>query len=175
MEVKKFSEFLVNEARTNKSEVVDKLKKMLSDKPTLEMGKCADEKGIYSLAGMKKYLSEYKTVEVSNALHELQNDKKYDLKYIYVKVSHWDKSMPYWYFGLSESEAKKLKEEYEKEELQRNKEEYEKSMELRKHQKQVSDAKKEARKSAPKKAATKKSGEGVERKPGGTRGRKKKS
>jgi len=175
MEIQKYSDFILNEARVNKAEVVKDLVDMLKKKPHVEMDKLANERGLYGLAGMKKYLSgKYTSIQVDNALHDLQNDKKSGLKSVYVKVSHWNKSMPYWYMDLTEAEVKKLKEEYEEEEVRKNKEELDKQSERKKAQQAASDAKKEAKAAASKArtAAKKASGKGVERKSGSAPRRK---
>ncbi len=172
MEVQKFSDFLLNEARTNKKEVVDELLEMFKKRPNVEMKGIANERGIYSLAGMKTYLSKYSNVIVNQAFTDIQNDKKIDLKSIRVKVAKWDESIPYWYIGLSEDQAKKLKEEYQEEEFKKNEKDINKKAETKKAVNASSAAKVEARKAASvarktaKKPAAK--GQGAERKAGGT-------
>lgn len=175
MEIQKYSDFILNEARVNKAEVVKDLVDMLKKKPHVEMDKLANERGLYGLAGMKKYLSgKYTTSQVDNALHDLQNDKKSGLKSVYVKVSHWNKSMPYWYMDMNEAEVEKMKKQYEEEEVKKNKEELDKQSERKKSQQAASEAKKDAKAAAAKaRTATKKaSGKGVERKAGTTAKRK---
>lgn len=171
MEVQKFSDFLLNEARTNKKEVVDELLDMFKKRPNVEMKGIANERGIYSLAGMKTYLSKYSNVIVNQAFTEIQNDKKIDLKSISVKVAKWGESIPYWYIGLSADQAKKLKEEYQEEEYKKNEKEITKSTEAKKASSAASAAKVEAKKaaSAARKTAKKPAAKGVgaERKAGG--------
>lgn len=171
MEVQKFSDFLLNEARTNKKDVVDELLDMFKKKPNVEMKGIANERGIYSLAGMKAYLSKYSSLIVNQAFTDVQNDKKIDLKSIRVKVAKWDESIPYWYIGLTEDQAKKLKEEYQEEEYKKNEKDITKDAERRKTSKIASAAKVEAKKAASAaKKTTKKpaaKGAGVERKAGG--------
>jgi hypothetical protein len=174
MEIQKYSDFILNEARVNKAEVVNALTEMFKKKPHVEMDKLANERGLYGLAGMKKYLSgKYTTAAVDNALHDLKNDKKSGLKSVYVNVSHWGKSMPYWYMDLTEAEVKKLKEEYEEEEARKNKEELDKKSARKKSQHAASEAKKDAKEAAAKVRTAKKkaSGKGVERKSGAPRKR----
>lgn len=171
MEVQKFSDFLLNEARTNKKDVVDELLDMFKKKPNVEMKGIANERGLYSLAGMKTYLSKYSNVIVNQAFTDIQNDKKIDLKSIRIKVSKWGESIPYWYIGLTEDQAKKLKEEYQEEEYKKNEKEITKKAETKKAVNIASAAKADARKAASaarkntKKPAAK--GQGAERKAGG--------
>jgi hypothetical protein len=170
MEIQKCSDF-INEARVSKDEVVSSLVDMLKEKPNVQMSKLANERGIYSLAGMKAYLSKYSPTSVGNALQDLQNDKKSGLKTISVKVSVWNQMTPYWYIGLTEDKANRLKEQYEEEEQAKNKVSVEKKTATKKAAKVAADtrkvAKKTATKKAPKKVATKKvkaSGDRVARK-----------
>lgn len=110
----------INEARVSKDDVVAALLDMFKSKPLVKMEKHPDEKGMYSIGGMKKYLSDYKPMTVSNALFAIKDDKKVKLESIY--VSHeWSKDrVPYWYIGLSKEEATKLKENYEKQGKEKN-------------------------------------------------------
>jgi DNA mismatch repair ATPase MutS len=178
MEIKKYTDF-INEARINKDEVIDALTKMFKDKPHVEMDTLPNEKGIYSLAGMKKYLSgKYTSLQVSNAHGDLLNDKNVDIKVIKVRVESWSENVPYWYMDLTEAQAKKIKEEYEEQEKSKNKEEIEKKEKHKKDQKAAAagkaemkkeeTAKKAARKSAPKKTATKAATPKKAAKPSGT-------
>ena len=174
MEIQKFSDFLLNEARTNKKDVVDELLDMFKNRPNVEMKGLANERGIYSLPGMKTYLSKYKSLIVDQAFTDIQNDKKIDLKLIRVKVAKWNESIPYWYIGLTEDQAKKLKEEYQEEEYKKNEKEITKKAESKKASDAASAAKVEVKKAASaakrsaKKSAPVKKGAGVERKPGGS-------
>jgi len=119
MEIIKYSDF-VNEARVNKDEVVDALLKMFKSKPKVKMTTGADEKGLYSLAGMKTYLDKYPSLSVGNALGDIQNDKSIGIKAVSVKVSAWKKSLPYWYLDMSADQVAKMKAEYEEEEEKKN-------------------------------------------------------
>lgn len=124
MEIQKYSDFLLNEAKVSKSDVVSDLLDMLKKKPSVSMDSMSTEKGIYSLSGMKKYFADkYTGTIVGNALGDLQNDKNVDIKSIRVKVSVWKELVPYWYIGLTDTQVKKLKEDYEKEESNKNKKE----------------------------------------------------
>ena len=166
MEIKKYTDF-INEARINKDEVIDALTKMLKDKPHVEMDTLPNEKGIYSLSGMKKYLSgKYTSLQVSNAHGDLMNDKKSDIKSTKVRIESWGENVPYWYTDLTDAQVSKIKGEYEEQEKSKNKEEIEKKEKHKKDQKAAAAGKVEmkkeetakkaaARKSAPKKAATK--------------------
>jgi predicted MPP superfamily phosphohydrolase len=154
MEIQKCSDF-INEARVSKDQVVADLLTMLKEKPNVEMTKLANERGIYSLSGMKSYLSKYNSTSVGNALQDLQNDKKSGLKTISVKVSVWNEMVPYWYIGLTEDKAKKLKEQYEEEELNKNKKSVDKQVATKKANKATADARKTVKKTVTKKAAKK--------------------
>jgi hypothetical protein len=174
MEIQKYSDFIINEARVKKEEIIDKLLDLFKKKPHVEMDRLSNEKGLYSLSGMKKYLSNYTTLQVDQALHDIRNDKSIDLKVIRVFINVWDESIPYYYMDLTEAEAKKIKSEYEEQEMKKNKEEIDKTAERRKVQKAATGAKLAAKKeetakkaAGRKKAAPKKkaSGEGVERAP----------
>lgn len=160
MEIQKCSDF-INEARVSKDQVVSDLTAMFKEKPNVEMTKLANERGIYSLSGMKKYLSKYNPTSVGNALQELQNDKKSGLKVISVKVSVWNEMTPYWYIGLTEEKAKKLKDEYEEEESNKNKTTVDKKVATKKAAKVASDNKRVAKKAAPKKKAARKKASGT--------------
>lgn len=122
MEIKKYSDFILNEARVAKDEVKEALIDMLKKKPKVEMTTLPDEKGIYSLAGLKSHLGEkYNNTAIGNALIDLQNDKKSGLGVVSAYISVWKKKVPYWYIGLTEAEAKKIATQYEKEEAEKNK------------------------------------------------------
>lgn len=171
MDVQKFSDFILNEARVNKEEVVKALTDMLKKKPHVEMDKLPNERGLYGLAGMKKHLSgKYTPIQIDNALGDIKNDKNSGIKSVYVKISHWKKSMPYWYMDLIEAEVEKLKKQYEEEEVRKNKEDMDKVEAKIKTQKASREAKEEAKEQAKKVRSTKTkpkaTGKGVERKSG---------
>lgn len=176
MKIIKCSEFLV-EARVNKDEVIEALVAMFKKKPNVEMESTANERGIYSLAGMKKHLSQYKSMDVGNALGSIKDDKEEDLNVISVYVSKWKEKVPYWYIGLTKEQATKLKDAYEREESNKNKAEVVKKEESKKAATKAN-AEKVAAKKAPKAKTTKDTTEKAERKPGApkkatTRARKK--
>jgi hypothetical protein len=170
MEIQKFVDFILNEARTNKKEVTQELLDMFKNKPHVEMDNLANERGLYSLSGMKRYLSKYSSMAVDQALGDLQNQKDTDLESVYVRVEKWSKSMPYYYMGLTKAQVSKLKSEYEEEEKKKNEKEIDSKVKSQKSAVAASAAKEEAKKSAQearkKTTAKKSSGQGVERKSG---------
>ena len=185
MEIQKYSDFILNEAKVNKEEVISDLTKMFKEKPNVEITSFPNEKGMYSLSGMKKYLSDkYTAAQVDDAHNSIMNDKKKNgVKSVRIKIEKWNQLVPYWYMDLTTEEVNKLKEKYQNEEREKNKKEIDKSQSRRKEQKAADEAKIEvkkevaAKKSAArkvsKKSPVKKSGEGVEPAPR-TRTRRKK-
>lgn len=122
MEIQKYSDFILNEARVTKDEVKEALVDMLKRKPKVEMKTLPDEKNIYSLSGLKAHLgSKYTGTAIGNALGDLQGDKKSGLKVVSAFISIWKEKIPYFYMDLTESEAKKIATQYEKEEAEKNK------------------------------------------------------
>lgn len=162
MEVKRYNQF-VNEAK--KDDAKADLLSMFEKKPTVTMSseKWPTEKGIYSQSGMINYLKgKFTSGQVLNALHDLKNDKKVALKHISVKNHRYNESYPYYYIGLSEAEAKDLKEKYEdaneasnKGPMAKKKEDNEK-VKAAAAKAEESEPKKPAKKVAPKKVAPKK-------------------
>lgn len=167
MDIVKFSDFILNEARTNKKDVIDALVDMFKKKPNVEMNTLPNEKGIYSLAGMKKALSNFNSTAVGNALGELQGDKKSGLKVVRAYISVWDENVPYWYMDMTEAEAGKIAKEYEKEEAAKNKHILDK-----KASSKVTAKKRSTKKAEPKEGSETK---GVERKAGAPKKRVTKS
>lgn len=179
MEIQKCSDF-INEAkaaRIPKSEVKDALLDMFKKKPLVVKSpdakfKYPDEKGLYSLAGMKQHLDKYK--DVDNALADIQNDKSIDLKTTRIKnCLYKNEYIEYWYMDLDKEEVDKIKASYEKDQLEKNKEIVDKQASHKKSSKEAADAKDEikkevkAKKAADKKPTVKKPVEKAERKPGG--------
>ena len=134
MEVKKYSEFVNEAAKTNKSDKAEKAEKvdksvileelldLFTKKPLVKMDTLPDEKGAYSIAGMKQYLNKYKTIDVDSAFHKIISDKKTNpLKTFRAKVKAWGKTIPYWYKDLTEDQVEKTIAKYEKEEGEKNK------------------------------------------------------
>ena len=114
MKLIKYFDFL-NEEKKDRQEVIDALLMLFTKKPLVKMDNLPDEKGLYSLSGMKKYLSgQYTSPEVEVAHHSLSNDKSLRLKSIRVKIGLWNKNLPYWYTGTSDSEVDKIKSRYER-------------------------------------------------------------
>jgi hypothetical protein len=151
MEVKKYGEF-INESK--KDDAQSEIIKMLEDKPTVTMSseKWPTEKGIYSQAGIIKFLKgKFSNNQVLNALHDIKNDKKIGLKSIKVKNFEYNENYPYYYLGLSESEAKDIKDKYEEKNEIDNKKTINKRAEAK-------SAAKKASKKVTKKPVTKKIG-----------------
>ena len=170
MEVQKFSDFL-NEARTNKADVITDLVSVFKSKPNIEMKSLANERGgLYSMAGLKNHLSgKYSSAIIDGAFHDLSNDKTSDMKHLYVKVAAWGESIPYYYIGISDDQAKKLKTSYENEEKTKNKGEIDKSTETKKSAKAVVAAKAEVKKEKAAEKKAKPAADKAERKPGAPR------
>lgn len=179
MEIQKCSDFIINEAKTDKKDTTSDILDMFTKKPNVEMKSLSNERGgLYSVSGLKSYLSgKYTSANVDGAFHDIINDKSSGLKHIYVKVTSWNESIPYYYIGLTDVQAKKLKAEYEAEEYEKNKEQIVKKEIATKASKAAAVAKTEIKKEVTaKKAAAKKTTKpvekGVERKPGGVIKRK---
>lgn len=161
------SEFLLNEARVNKQEIIEAILDILNKKPLIKTNKQSgssstampDEKGMYSIGTLKRELAkDYTALQVLSALHDLQNDKKLGLKHKAVYISNWKESIPYYFLGLSDAEAEKIKSKYEKEEKELNKETIKKRQESKTKQESKKPIKKKVtvkKTATPKKAATK--------------------
>ena len=153
MEVKKYFQF-INEAK--KDDAKEEILKMLEDKPTVKMSNdnWPTEKGIYSQAGMIRFLKDkYTNHQVLGGLHDIKNDKKSGLKHVMVKNYYYNESYPYYYIGLTEEEANKIKESYEEKNEVVNKDAIEKRKESKKaNAKKVAEKKKPAKKVPAKKA-----------------------
>lgn len=156
MEVKKYLDF-VNEAKANKEEVIEALKDMFKSKPNVKMDTVPNEKGMYSIGGMKAHLNEkgFTNKQVDDALHTLMNDKKSGLETARVKIAQWNKTIPYWYIGLDKAEVDKLKDKYEAENLLKNKDKLEKEAEKKTAAKKAAEGKKKIKEDTKKAAAAK--------------------
>jgi|GEM_PF-3421184 len=169
MKIQRFSDFL-NEAKKVKGECAAAILDMLKKKPTVTMDKYPDESGMYSLAGIKKYLSnDFKNSEIGNSLGDIQSDKNVDLKTTRIKNLLYKKNdIVYWYIDLDKEKVDKLKVEYEKNQFEKNKDFLAKDIANRKKSKMASDNKKEGQEKA------KESAKKAERKPGSPRKKTKK-
>ena len=113
MEVIKYSDFLILEAKKQKEEVEQAILDMLDKKPEVETSKWwPNEKCIYSQGGIVKYLKDkFSDSQVTGALGDLGSK----VKHISVKNSEYKSSYPYYFTGLSADEANKVKAKYEEE------------------------------------------------------------
>lgn len=162
MEVKRYDQF-INESK--KDDAKEEILKMLDSKPTVTMSseKWPTEKGMYTQAGIIKHLKDkYTNHQVLNALHDIKNDKKIALKHLTIKNYHYNENYPYYYIGLSEAEAKEIKDKYEEKNEVANKKTIDKRQETKAAAKKAvaekRPAKKVAKKVAAKKVAAKKVG-----------------
>jgi hypothetical protein len=155
MEVKRYDSF-ITEAK--KDDAKEEIIKMLNSKPTVTMSNenWPTEKDIYTQAGVCRYLKDkYTSSQVLGALNDIKNDKKIELKSIRVKNFHYNENYPYFYLGLSEEEAQKVKEKYEEKNEVANKETITKRKEVKAASKKATDEKKRpAKKVAAKKVGT---------------------
>lgn len=154
MELKRYGQF-INEAK--KDDAKEEIVKMLNSKPTVTMSgeEWPTEKDMYTQAGIIKHLKDkYNNNQILNALHDLKNDKKADVKHILVKNYNYDKNYPYYYSGLTDAEAKSAKSKYEEKNEIDNKTTIDKREESKEANKKVIAAKRPARKKAGAKKAT---------------------
>lgn len=118
----KFEKFVINEAKKSK-ELAEKIKKSIIDLfdkcPKVEKSNdnWPTEKCLYSLSGIKSYIRK-KLPELKNntQIDNIFQDYSKELKYLRVKNNKYGDTYPYYYNSdkVSESEAKNIKEEYEK-------------------------------------------------------------
>jgi hypothetical protein len=131
--IKKFDEFTFESKSTkNKEDNALLLIKLLNDKPTVKLPS-RNEKGAYSLAGAKKYFRDNGKTndQCDDAFYNLRKDKSNKMEVVSVKDHKYNESIPFYYMGLSKSEASSLKEDYEKDSLDKNKGHIEKKKETR--------------------------------------------
>jgi len=136
MDVLNFNNFIINEAKKDKSVAIDLLIKILKEKPSIKLDSktMPDEKYAYSLAGLKKYFREkgLTSQDVDDAFYNINNDKeyksKYKLGYFGVKNQKSKLNTVYHYIDLSKEEANKLKEAINKESQEKIKPEIEKKV-----------------------------------------------
>lgn len=137
--VLKFEDF-INEAKKDKDSTINLLVKILTDKPLIELNSKTfpDEKGAYTLSGLKKYFKSkgFTSGDVDDAFYTIDNNKeyknKYKIEYFNVKNYCYDQSYPYHYMGLSKSQADKLKDELTEKSKEMAKPEIEKKVALKK-------------------------------------------
>lgn len=85
-----------------KEKNIQLLKKFLQDKPLVsfeDSPSFPNEEGIYTLAGMKRYFRSIglSNSELDDALNQLQNDKKFELKSVQVYNPTFEQKYPYFY------------------------------------------------------------------------------
>lgn len=161
--IQKFYEF-INE-KVNMDDVGSEIQKMLDKKPTVKMtsDNYPSEKGIYSLAGIKKYLSDkYTTLQVDGGMYNL-NQAKIKLDFIGVDVyySTSKKSrVPFYYSGLDKKQAENYKKEFEEKNAELSsaiiKKSQEKKATVKKDVNNVSTAKAKKERKTPKATTTRK-------------------
>lgn len=170
--VLKFADFIkeakeAQEAKeTKKDKAVELLKKLLKSKTVVEMSeKWPEEKGAYSLAGIKRYFKDNGLTnnDAEQAVNKLQNEKGGELKSISVKNYHYGDSHPYFYITLSKEDAdmaKKKMEDWSKEgakpEIEKKKELAKKAEEAKKEKAAEAKAKREKKPTEVKKKIVRK-------------------
>lgn len=154
--IKKFDEFIF-ESKETKEAGSSLLLKLLNDKPTVKTSS-KDEKGAYSLSGMKKYFRDNGKTndQADEAFYLLNKDKSNKIESIGVKDYRFNEMTPHFFIGLSKEEASSIKDDYEKEGLEKNADIIQKKKEAKKVQSAASKerrTRKTAVKKAPKKVA----------------------
>jgi hypothetical protein len=149
--IKKFDEFIF-ESKDTKEAGTSLLLKLLNDKPTVKTSS-KDEKGAYSLSGMKKYFRDNGKTndQADEAFYLLNKDKSNKIQSIGAKDYKFNEMVPHFFIGLSKDETSKIKEDYEKESLDKNQDIIQKKKEVKKAQSAASKQKK-SRKVAVKKS-----------------------
>lgn len=139
MDVLKFGDFIV-ESKKDKSVIVDLLIKVLKEKPLIKIDSktMPDEKGAYSLAGLKKYFREngHTSQDVDDAFYCINNDKeykkKYDIEYFGVRSQKSTLNTIYHYIDIPKDDVNKLKEKIKEEVALKSKPEDERVATMRK-------------------------------------------
>ena len=172
MNVLKFNQF-VNEAKADKNTSIDLLIKLLKEKPEIKMGNTfPDEKGAYSIAGIKKYFKEngLSTEDADDILYRLHNEKEFKAKYktssFNAKNYYYDGNYPYRYMDLTDEEVSKIKAKLESESKEQAKPKIQQRIDVKKKSENTKKAKEEAKelgkakrsveRATPKKTAAKK-------------------
>jgi hypothetical protein len=119
MDIIKYNDFLLLEAKKQKGEVEKAILDLLNKKPTIEKGEFwPNEKGIYSQSTLIMQLKdEFTGIQVGNALADLKGK----INTISVKNIKYKHSYPYYYTDLTKEEAEKIKDKYESEDKENNK------------------------------------------------------
>ena len=163
--VLKFGDFINEGKGKDKNALIALLFKLLQDKPEIKSGSTfPNEKGAYSMSGIKKYFIEngYTREDADDALYQVGQDKdaKAKLKHFSVKNHYYNESYPYHYMDLSSTEVAKLKAKLEEESMEQSKPKLASREALKKKQAEVT--KKAPAKKAPAKAPVDKT---IEKKP----------
>lgn len=163
MEVLKFSDFLTEAKKHEKSVLISTLIKFLTDKPEVKFNSKTypDEKGAYSLAGIKKHFKSLgmTDAEADDAMHHAKNDKEVKkqskIESFSIKNYSHKVDVVYYFIGLSDKEVMDIKELYKKESMNRAKPEIEKKAQLTKKKIEASKSRTTERKTPAKPRARK--------------------
>lgn len=132
--IKKFDEFIFEGSRSDKEDNTNLLLKLFNEKPIVKT-LSKDERGAYSLSGIKKYFRENgKTNDkADDAFYLLKRDKSSrKIQSVNIKDYKFNETIPHFFIDLSEEEIDKIKSEYEKDGLEKNKDIIEKNKEAKK-------------------------------------------
>jgi len=119
MDIIKYNDFLLLEAKKEKGEVEKAVLDLLKKKPSVEKGEFwPNEKGIYSQSTIMMQLKDqFSSLQVGNAIVDLKGK----INSISVKNVRYNNSYPYYYTDLTKEEAEKIKDKYEAEDKENNK------------------------------------------------------
>ena len=117
--LKNYNQYILNEkkdVKAEKSEIEEKIMKLFKDKPEIKATSDGwpDSKGIYSLAGIKKYVGAKDNLKVDQVFNDMRDNEK--IKFIKIKINSLGETYPYFYHEdhTSKEEAEKCKETMEK-------------------------------------------------------------
>ena len=110
--IKKFDEFIY-ESKKDKESLLALLVKLLTEKPEIKLGsdKYPDEKGAYSLSGIKKYFKDNDKTgsDADEALYQIKNNRTYTINSLSAKNYSFNESVPYFYMNLDSNKVKIIK------------------------------------------------------------------
>lgn len=161
--VLKFFDFITEAKKNEKSVLISALIKFLTDKPEIRLNSKAypDEKGAYSLAGIKKHFKSLgmSDSEADDAMHYVRTDreakKQAKVDSFSIKNPSHQINVVYYFIGLSDSEVEKIKESYKKDSIAKAKPEIDKKAQITKKKIEASKARTTERKSPAKPRARK--------------------
>lgn len=161
--VLKFFDFITEAKKNEKSVLISSLIKFLNDKPEVKLNSKAypDEKGAYSLAGIKKHFKSLgmSDSEADDAMHYAKNDKEVKkqtkIESFSIKNFSHKVDVVYYFIGLSDTEVEKIKESYRKDSMDKAKPEIEKKAQIAKKNIEAAKARTTERKSPAKPRARK--------------------